>query len=113
MQNKEKLTALLEKLKKNLLKTNFDRVVKFNCNSKAAKATMAPVEKTLLMKLYRSILHLVVPKEMMPTLRFRKQFVRNVFVLVTAGKKYPVMVGHLMKNLNCDDVTWLRRFLSS
>ena len=73
---------------------------------------MVVMNKKQVFVLFRSVEHRIIPKEMFENPNFRKLFVRNVFVLVTAGKNYPILLGHLMRNLSSDKVSWLNRSAS-
>jgi hypothetical protein len=116
-QNLERLEIMLEKMRKNIQRTNFGEVVKFHCigkkvsnkKSRKKKNCFDPVDKKQMFLFYRAVFRRIIPKEMFESPKVRKQLIRNVFVLVTSGKKYPILLRHLMLNLDPVHVSWLEK----
>ena len=103
---------MMDKMRKNIAKTNFGQMVKYHCinNSKVRKEfSFDPVDKNRLFNFYRAVLHRIVPEEMFGNKKISKQFLKNIFVLVNSGKKYPVLLRHLMLYLDPAIVPWINR----
>ena len=103
---------MMDKMRKNIAKGNFGQMVKFHCikKSKVRKEySFDPVNKNRLFNLYRAIMHRIVPKELFGGEKVSKQILKNIFVLVNSGKKYPVLLRHLMLYLDPAKVPWINR----
>ena len=103
---------MMVKMRKNIAKGNFGQMVKFHCikKSKARKEfSFDPVNKNGLFNLYRAVMHRIVPEELFGGEKVSKQILKNIFVLVNSGKKYPVLLRHLMLYLDPAKVPWINR----
>ena len=111
-QNLKVLELMLHKMSKNIKGTNFGQMVNFHCRNKSARKTgfrFDPVPKRHLFSLFRAVFHRIVPKEMFENRKIEKLFLRNLSVLLTSGKKSPVLLFHLIRDLDQAKIRWIQR----
>jgi hypothetical protein len=114
-QNLKVLELMLLKMSKNIKGTNFGQMVNFHCRNKSAKKTgfrFDPVPKRHLFSLFRAVFHRIVPKEMFENRKIEKLFLRNLSILLTSGKKSPVLLFHLIRDLDQAKILWIQRYLN-
>lgn len=105
------LQRLIEKLIKNAKTTNFDKMVKFHCRPKksdSSEPTFEAVAKRELSSLFRAIFHRVVPKGLIGDPRNVKKFESNLKIIISSGKRTPILLHHLMMKIDPGKIAWLQ-----
>lgn len=65
-----------------------------------------PVRKTALGTLFRAVGNRYLPKDILGSRKNLNQMLKNMTVLLTAGKGCPVMLEHLLHRLDMEAVPW-------